>query len=623
MSKALAISYTISKDVAVPAPEVCSDYELTWPRDQAVPCGNLHCASRTPRTRGRVPQGWQDARLRPVDRGGLGAHVTRIGPARWVFCRTVLPVTSNGSGPKASETKKERWWSRWWARWLAVAIGERRQSIWKWARRLAVAISLGALGVITYLLGWYVPNMLVRHKADPSVEVAWIGAIATLLGVAATAAVAIFAFWYSRSTNQATIKDQGKQLDKTLKAQRKQTNKTLAAQRQQLNETLAAQREQLDITHTRTLNERFATAAGQLGSDKPAAVRLAGVYAMAGLADDWEESRQTCVDVLCAYLRLPHDPDPGDDADPAERTAYRANREVRHTVIRVIATHLQADAAVSWQGLDFDFASAVFDGGDFRGAVFSGGQVCFRGAVFSGGQVRFGGARFSGGTVDFSEARFSGGEVNFVHAEFSGGQVCFLGAEFSGGMVLFGASFSGGTVDFRVARFSGSEVLFDQAGFSGGEVNFGHAKFSGGRVSFDGAEFSGSKVHFFYARFSGGTVSIIARFSGGTVSFDGAGFFGGRIDFYSAEFSGSKVHFSYARFSGGTVRFDDAKFFRGAVSFSDAKFSGGEVDFSGVEFSGGEVDFSRVGDWSLPPAFDWADTPPPGVKLPNKDQSQA
>jgi hypothetical protein len=48
----------------------------------------------------------------------------------------------------------------------------------------------------------------------------------------------------------------------------------------------------------RVLNERFATAAEQLGSDKPPAVRLAGVYAMAGLADDWADNRQTCIDVL-------------------------------------------------------------------------------------------------------------------------------------------------------------------------------------------------------------------------------------------------------------------------------------------------------------------------------------
>ena len=92
----------------------------------------------------------------------------------------------------------------------------------------------------------------------------------------------------------------------------------------------------------RTLNERFATAAGKLGDDKPPAVRLAGVYAMAGLADDWEENRQTCVDVLCGYLRLPYEPDPGDGAAGRERLDFQASREVRHTVIRVITAHLKA-----------------------------------------------------------------------------------------------------------------------------------------------------------------------------------------------------------------------------------------------------------------------------------------
>src|SRR6516225_11958430 len=90
------------------------------------------------------------------------------------------------------------------------------------------------------------------------------------------------------------------------------TKEAFKEQREQLDRTLAEQR-------TRTLNERFATAAGQLGSDKPPAVRLAGVYAMAGLADDWEANRQTCVDVLCAYLRMPYEPDPGEQALAPER----------------------------------------------------------------------------------------------------------------------------------------------------------------------------------------------------------------------------------------------------------------------------------------------------------------
>ncbi len=46
---------------------------------------------------------------------------------------------------------------------------------------------------------------------------------------------------------------------------------------------------------TRVFNERFTTIAAQLGDDKPA-VRLAGVHAMAGLADDWKQNRQTACD---------------------------------------------------------------------------------------------------------------------------------------------------------------------------------------------------------------------------------------------------------------------------------------------------------------------------------------
>src|ERR1700761_7825017 len=154
-----------------------------------------------------------------------------------------------------------------------------------------------------------------------------------------------------------------------------------------LDRTLAEQR-------TRTWNERFATAAEQVGSDKPA-VRLAGVYAMAGLADDWEANRQTCVDVLCAYLRMPYEPDPGPSENEEKRLAFEGSLEVRHTVIRVIAAHLKKDAAVSWQSLNLDFTGVVFDGGDFSGAQFSG-KVSFSGAVFSGGQVNFDGAVFSG-----------------------------------------------------------------------------------------------------------------------------------------------------------------------------------------------------------------------------------
>ncbi|WP_177309217.1 hypothetical protein [Streptomyces sp. ok210] len=90
------------------------------------------------------------------------------------------------------------------------------------------------------------------------------------------------------------------------------------------------------------LADRYTTAAEQLGHDQ-AAVRLAGVYALARLADDWQEQRQVCIDVLCAYLRMPYEP------DPTANGHKTGEREVRQTIIRVIRDHLQEpDAATAW-----------------------------------------------------------------------------------------------------------------------------------------------------------------------------------------------------------------------------------------------------------------------------------
>src|SRR5262249_4714356 len=147
---------------------------------------------------------------------------------------------------------------------------------------------------------------------DPQVIAAWIA----VCGVAVTVIATVVVQLLGRHWNK-----------KDLKAQRADTEGDLKEQREYLEKTLDEQRVQ-------TLNERFATAAGQLGRDKPPEVRLAGVYAMAGLADDWEKNRQTCVDVLCGYLRMPYESDPGQDAPEPERLRYRASREVRHTIIR-------------------------------------------------------------------------------------------------------------------------------------------------------------------------------------------------------------------------------------------------------------------------------------------------
>ncbi|MFF3113437.1 pentapeptide repeat-containing protein [Kitasatospora sp. NPDC057904] len=319
----------------------------------------------------------------------------------------------------------------------------------------------------------------------------------------------------------------------------------------------------LEHERTRLLNERFATAAGLLGHDE-AACRLAGVHAMAGLADDWSEHRQTCIDVLCAYLRMPYSPRPGATAPAEERLNWQAGREVRHTVIRTIRDHQQATdtpSPASWDGHEYDFTGTVFDGGDFSGTHFTG-MVGFKGAEFAGGAVGFNDAEFAGG-ADFRDARFTGGSVGFQRARFTGGRV-----------------------SFRNATFADCDVRFTDARFTGARLDFTGARFADGRVSFLGAELTG-----------------------GTVRFDNAAFTGSTVNFYATKFVGGEVGFVYADFVRGTVLFDHAE------------FTGSEVDFRNAKFTGGEVDFSNVGSWAVPPAFDNGvlTRPPAGLLPPPPD----
>ncbi|GAA3952140.1 pentapeptide repeat-containing protein [Actinoplanes auranticolor] len=356
---------------------------------------------------------------------------------------------------------------------------------------------------------------------------------------------------------------------------------------------------------TKLFNDRFGKASDHLGSDR-AAVRLAGVYAMAGLADDWEDGRQTCIDVLCAYLRMPYTPPPPDstthggrsgaievpglplsrphDSSNDDHDAYQ-ERQVRHTVLALIRQHIQpadADGRPRWHGHLFDLRGAVLDGGDLRGidvttgtvldltdATFPHGKVDFTRATFSGGTVHLARARLSGGTVNFSGAKFSGGTVDFFGAMFSGGTVNFSQAEFRGTVNFTRATFTGGIVDFSEATFSGGQVAFSDATFSDGMVNFTRATFTGGIVDFDQATLSGGTVAFYRAGFTGGKVT----FAGATLS-------GGTVAFYSTTFSGGKVTFAGATFSGGIVNFHSAAFYGGLVSLAYGDFKGTQIMLS-------------------------------------------
>lgn len=242
--------------------------------------------------------------------------------------------------------------------------------------------------------------------------------------------------------------------------------------------------------------QRFGAASAQLGS-ADVAVRVAGVYAMAAVADEsnGHERRQRCIDVLCGYLRLPYDPEsgsnhltefvstttwsataPATNIEEQRRQAIRQNDgELRKTIVRVITRHLRSNADTSWSANDFDFTDALFELAPFAGTRFRGRYVSFDGATF-------------GDTADteFDGAVFSAESVTFDGATFESGYTSFEGVHFKARSTSFdGVTFSGPVISFDGARFTGEYVTIQQAGFLGGETSFAGAKFKCLHAAFD------------------------------------------------------------------------------------------------------------------------------------------
>jgi hypothetical protein len=188
------------------------------------------------------------------------------------------------------------------------------------------------------------------------------------------------------------------------------------------------------------LSSRYSAAAEQLGHQS-AAVRLAGAYAMARLADDWKSERQKCIDVLCAYVRLPY------ETDPAKKEFQSGDREVRRAIIRIIRDHMRPEAKIRWDGCNFVFERAVFDYGDLSRAVFKAGcHVSFHRAKFVGNSFDLSGAHMEPDSkMYFTKASFEGADVTFANLKVSGGQVtCDNAMWLSGTINLQGAEASDG-----------------------------------------------------------------------------------------------------------------------------------------------------------------------------------
>jgi hypothetical protein len=183
---------------------------------------------------------------------------------------------------------------------------------------------------------------------------------------------------------------------------------------------------------TRLFSERFISATAQLGHDR-AAVRAAAVYAVTNLADDAPspQLRQTCISVLCAYVRQPYEP------DPVAPTWLPGEREVRQAVMGVIRSRLapRPDPLPSWNGFAFNLRGAVFDGLWLPGIEV--GPRTF---------LNFAECRFVAGPIDLTGARFAGGRATFAGHALDAG-VAFL----VDGVTVEGTPFDGPDVPPQLA----------------------------------------------------------------------------------------------------------------------------------------------------------------------------
>jgi len=240
----------------------------------------------------------------------------------------------------------------------------------------------------------------------------------------------------------------------------------------------AGQREDSRRDDTRLLNERFTSASQQLGSER-AAIRLAGIYAMAALADDWEAQRQTCVDVLCGYFRM-------SSRNEGNARNGEPDEEVWKAIFQVIRDHLVENARTRWSGLRFNFRGARFTGQDLSKIMLDGSEKFdFRDSIVTAEGLTLVQSNFLKGDIDFEGATIEGC-LNFAATA--------LRREFS--INVDGLKLGrGGRLHFNYANLQHKAII--NLGVHLGEeglVSFCTASLHGGRVNLAGLHMEGGRL---------------------------------------------------------------------------------------------------------------------------------
>jgi uncharacterized protein YjbI with pentapeptide repeats len=336
----------------------------------------------------------------------------------------------------------------------------------------------------------------------------------------------------------------------------------LLAARRQVHSEHVAQDTVLDAAERR-ITELYVKAVEQLGSDK-APVRLGGLYALERLADSNPDHRQTVVDVICSYLRMPYNLEvesqfslPKAIGVPAWleprvnlTAASRQEREVRIAAQEILCRHLQGSSPLPSYAKVGNWGALTLN---LKGAVL----IDFNAQCMITGDAQFDFAQFHGLTM-FNDTRFEG-YADFTGSSFEGVLLCESTA-FVGSVSFMGAKFNK-MAYFRKAQFGGFSARF-RGSYFGSDAHFHQTVFSS-PADFHGADFQ-SSVTFASANFM--CSGVFQPFQLASDPFDNGTSSG------SAEFVNAQFH--------GDVIFDGVNL-AGQAGFQGASFHS-RVDFQGV-----------------------------------------
>ncbi|MEU5995943.1 pentapeptide repeat-containing protein, partial [Spirillospora sp. NPDC047418] len=238
-------------------------------------------------------------------------------------------------------------------------------------------------------------------------------------------------------------------------------------------------------TAERRITDMYSAAAEQLASEK-APVRLTALYTLERLANDNPPHRQTIVNIICAYLRMPFTAPPNStvDRDKADNETFRRHAlryratcmgqaapverhgpdpyeesQVRDTAQGILSAHLHpTEGDVFWPDISLDLIGAtltnslnltgcIIRSANFRRATFIHGAFC-NWVTFTGA-ANFVGATFTG-PAKFDETTF-GGVAYFRAATFTGSSF-FQRASFAG-HVNFDELEGGGELSWMALRW--------------------------------------------------------------------------------------------------------------------------------------------------------------------------